>query len=246
MSKKDMKIKHLAIIPDGNRRWAKERGIFDESKIYQKGTDRIRDVVELVAEQEIDFFTLWASSLSNIKERPASFSKAMDFFYVKHFNELAKNKTIKRRKIKIRVIGEWRNNLGKEAVISIEQAINATVDNNEKTLTLLVGYDGKRERGAAVLELIKDFNAGLNYPLSIDDAEIELRKRSWTGSFLPEVDLLIRTGSWEDPHLSADFLTFLIGDTQLSFPKVFWPDFSGDQLYEILQSHNNRERRFGK
>ena len=246
MTRTDKKIRHLAIIPDGNRRWAKERGIFDEVKIYQKGTECIGNVVELVAQQEIEFFTLWASSLSNIRARSASFSEAMDFFYVKYFNKLAKNKTIKRKKVRIQVVGEWKNNLSKEAVLSIERAIDSTIDNSEKTLTLLIGYDGKRERGAAVLDLVRDVEAGLSLSPSIDSAEIELRKRSWTGSFLPDVDLLIRTGSWEDPHLSSGFLTFLIGDAQLSFPEVLWPDFSRDQLYEVLKSYNNRERRFGK
>jgi undecaprenyl diphosphate synthase len=77
------------------------------------------------------------------------------------------------------------------------------------------------------------------------DANMELRKCSWTAN-LPKVDLLIRTGSWNDPHLSADFLTFLIGDVQLSFPDVFWPDFSKEKLFKIISAYSKTERRFGK
>ena len=246
MKKAIIKINHLAIIPDGNRRWAKRKGIFSEEAVYQKGTERIEEVMEAVIMHEVKFFTLWASSLANLKERSGKFREVMNFFYVRKFKDLIKSKVIREQEVKIKVIGEWEENLNKDAVMAIRDVIQETAKNEKRFFTILVGYDGKRERGAAVAKIIGDVAGGfLKSSQSIEDAEIELRKRSWT-EMLPTVDLLIRTGSWEDPHLSADFLTFLIGESQLAFPRVFWPDFSKEELNKILMAYDKRERRFGK
>jgi len=246
MAKKTMEINHLAIIPDGNRRWARRERIFDKEKVYQKGMERIKETMEAVAEREIKFLTLWASSLVNLKERSGKFREVMNHLYVRKFNDLTNGQMVKEREVKIQVIGEWEDNLSKEAVDAIKNAIQVTAENEKRIFTILVGYDGKRERGAATVELISDITKNrLKSSQTIESAEIELKKRSWTKS-LPKVDLLIRTGSWEDPHLSADFLTFLIGEAQLAFPQVFWPDFSKENLHKILLIYDKRERRFGK
>jgi undecaprenyl diphosphate synthase len=246
MAKKTMAINHLAIIPDGNRRWAQRKRIFDEEKVYQKGMERIEETMEAVAEREIKFLTLWASSLINLKERTGKFREVMNRLYVREFNDLTKSQMVTEREVKIQVIGEWEDNLSKEAVEAIKNAVQTTAENEKRIFTILVGYDGKRECGAAALELINDITKNrLNPSQTIESAEVELKKRSWTKS-LPKVDLLIRTGSWEDPHLSADFLTFLIGEAQLAFPQVFWPDFSREVLHKILSTYDKKERRFGK
>jgi undecaprenyl diphosphate synthase len=246
MAKKTIEINHLAIIPDGNRRWAQRERIFDEEKVYQKGMERIEETMEAVAEREIKFLTLWASSLVNLKERSGKFREVMNRLYVRKFNDLANSQMVKGKEVKIQVIGEWEDNLSKEAVGAIKNAAQATADNKGRVFTILVGYDGKRERGAAILELISDITKNrLESSQTIESAEVELKKHSWTKS-LPKVDLLIRTGSWEDPHLSSDFLTFLIGEAQLAFPQVFWPDFSKETLHKILLAYDKGERRFGK
>lgn len=246
MAKKTMEINHLAIIPDGNRRWAQRERIFDEEKVYQKGVERIEETMEAVVEREIKFLTLWASSLVNLKERSEKFRELMNHLYVRKFNDLANSQMVKEGKVKIQVIGEWEDNLSEEAVEAIKNAIRVTTKNERRIFTILVGYDGKRERGAAILELISDITKNrLKSSQTIESAEVELKKRSWTKS-LPKVDLLIRTGSWEDPHLSADFLTFLMGEAQLAFPQVFWPDFSKEDLHKIILTYDKRERRFGK
>jgi undecaprenyl diphosphate synthase len=246
MLKKDVKIKHIAIIPDGNRRWAKKNGILKEEEFYQKGVERIEETIIATAEYGIKFLTLWASSLSNLKGRSGEFYEVMNYFYIKEFNDLSESDMIKEEGVRIRVIGEWENNLEKETVKSIRNAICSTAVNKKRILTVLIGYDGKRERADAVVTLARNMLSGRLKPsLTIDNADVELKRCSWT-RFLPEVDLIIRTGSWDDPHLSADFLTFLIGRAQLAFPRVFWPGFSREELFKIIIDYGNREQRFGK
>lgn len=244
--KKKIKINHLAIIPDGNRRWAKKQGIFDEEKIYQKGADRIKEIVEAIANHDINHLTFWTSSLANLQGRSGHFREIINSFYAKNFNALAENQTIMKKGVKIQVFGEWENNLDQRAIKAIKNAISATTRNEKKILNVLIGYNGKRELGAATIELMNALARGSIIPSqSVEEAEFELRKRAWTGN-LPPVDLIIRTGSWEDPHLSADFLIFLVGESQLAFPRIFWPDFSKEELHKIISAYDKRERRFGK
>ena len=131
MTRKVARINHLAIIPDGNRRWAKQMMILEEEMVYQKGADRIKEIMEAVFKLDVKHVTFWTSSLANITERAGRFREVMNSFYTKKFNDLAENQIIMEKEVKIQVFGEWEKNLGEIAVRSIANAIEKT-DKNKK------------------------------------------------------------------------------------------------------------------
>ncbi len=233
-------LNHIAIIPDGNRRWAKKHSIFGDGNIYQKGSDKTFEIIDAALRLQVPYVTFWASSYSNLANRPAGFVKATEKMYEQKFLELANNKSIHDNQIKINIFGQWKELLEEPAQKSLQLAIDSTANYNKQTLTVLVGYDGQRERAAAVTSLLKD--QGLDVS---QDGNKLLRDHAWTG-FLPDVDLVIRTGAWEDPHNSAAFLSLLTNESQLAFPKVLWPDFTPQLLKEIVEDYQKRERRLGK
>lgn len=238
-------VQHLAIIPDGNRRWAKKHAIGNPGKIYEKGTDKTFEIIDTAVRLDIPYLTIWASSYSNLRNRPTGSVNALEDMYEKKFRELATHPLIHNNQAHIEVIGEWRELLKPQTIAAAEEAMKATAQYTQRQLTILVGYDGRRERGAATLSLITENRTHLQ-PGSdaINEAEQLLRSYAWTGH-LPDVDLIVRTGAWEDPHNSAGFLSFLSGESQLSFPTVLWPDFTGEMLTDIVEDFGNRERRLG-
>ncbi|PAF12766.1 undecaprenyl pyrophosphate synthetase [Niallia circulans] len=237
-------INHIAIIPDGNRRWAKKKGLLSEGSLYDKGAANFQFITEALFSKGVNYVTFWVSSVDNLKNREKSLVKAMHKLYAKKFTELLNDSKIMENKIKVQVCGSWRTFLEKDTIDMIEQLLVKTANNDKGILTLLVAYDGKIERGQAVISLLDDHVLEKNInkdPLTFNSL---LKKHSWTG-YLPSVDFIIRTGSWNDPHNSADFLSFLTGDSQLYFPEVYWPDFDSNWLEKSLQEYTSRERRKG-
>lgn len=231
---------HLAIIPDGNRRWAKQQGLTGYKKLYDRGIDRTLEVTQRAFDQGVTHLSLWGSSHANLADRDKDFFQSIDRVYRDNVRRFADHPLIAQHDVKIQVIGEWRDSLSKETIEVITSAINETAHRSGKTLTLLLDYSGARERAAAVIEATK-----YTSPATLDDATALLRDCSWTHS-LPEVDLIIRTGAWQDPHNSAGFLSLLADEAQYAFPEVLWPDFTDDLLEGILDDFSARERRKGK
>lgn len=242
MNKPTTPLQHLAIIPDGNRRWAKSHSITEEARMYEEGGRKVAEIAEAAFDKGVTHLTLWGSSYANLASRPKALVGAIDKIYEQKFKELATNQIIFDKKVHIEVIGEWRDMLGAKTVAAAQKSIDITAKHTERFLYVLIGYDGRRERGAAVQKLLKDQP---EVPGNVDDAEALLRSYSWTGH-LPQVDLIIRTGAWTDPHNSAAFLGFLTGESQFAFPKVLWPDFNGTMLKAICDDFNGRERRHGR
>ncbi|MDP3685294.1 MAG: polyprenyl diphosphate synthase [bacterium] len=244
-------LRHIAIIPDGNRRWARARGIreWDGVREGAKATERTLDAIRA---RGVPWCTFWASSYDNLSKRPAGEREVLNELFATWFMRLVENPTIHRDRIRVRVLGEWRDLLSERSRASIDRAIAATAAYDGGALTFLIGYDGDRELVAAVRGLLQqgtenrepDFAKASpgrqETGLTIDD----LRKHAWTNE-LPEVDLLIRTGSWEDPHRSANFLPLLTSNVQESYPQVYWPDFSESQLQRVIDDFAARERRLG-
>lgn len=109
-----------------------------------------------------------------------------------------------------------------------------------------MGYDGRRERGAAAASLAQSYaQTQQAIPEDVLEMDALLQSHAWTGH-LPDVDLIVRTGAWEDPHNSAGFLGFLTAESQFSFPEVLWPDFTPAVLETVLADFTRRERRKGK
>lgn len=229
---------HLAIIPDGNRRWAKQHGLKGYRDLYQLGVDGLLAITEAAFDTGVTHLSLWGSSHSNMASRSSDFAANIDRVFRENIDRFAEHPVIEKYDVKIDIIGEWRDSLTAKTIATMENAIAKTAHRKGRQLTLLIDYSGTRERTAAVHSLLTD-------PESTVPTDQLLRSRSWTGH-LPDLDLIIRTGSWTDPHNSAGFMSLLADEVQYSFPEVLWPDFTGEKLEAIVDDFHSRERRRGK
>lgn len=229
---------HLAIIPDGNRRWAKKRGLKGYHDLYQIGVNGMLAIAETAFDEDITHLSLWGSSHANIAERSSDFSLNIDRVFRDNIHRFADHPIIEKYDVRIDIIGEWRDSLTRKTIDAMKDAIAKTAHRKGRVLTLLIDYSGTREREAAVVSLLADPQA------TTSEREL-LRSHSWTGH-LPDLDLIIRTGSWQDPHTSAGFMSLLADEVQFAFPELLWPEFTRDHLKTILEDFRSRERRRGK
>ncbi|MDR0957346.1 MAG: undecaprenyl diphosphate synthase family protein [Candidatus Nomurabacteria bacterium] len=244
-------LKHLAMILDGNRRWGKARGIKMSVDFYIQSGLLGLDIAKAVFSRGIPHLTIWIGSVSNLTERPAMEIAALNKAYAKFFADEENLQFAHENKIQIECIGRWRELLKPETVKAIEKTVAETAQHADsgRLLTVLIGYDGTEERGAALEsvllynpEFLPDDSSSAGKLHSFADL---LRKNSWTGH-LPDIDLIIRTGSGADPHNSAGFMSMLADNAQFTFLETLWPDFTAEMLGEILDNFSRRERRLGK
>ncbi len=235
-------LNHIAIIPDGNRRWAAARGLPAWDGV-RAGVKTDEATFEALRRRGIPWCTFWASSYDNLKERPVRDRGVLNELFTEGFARLADNETIHREHVRVRALGEWRDLLQSSAAESIEKVLRATEAYQGPVLTFLVGYDGDRELVAATKSLLQRASVERTsmQEMTIDD----LRKNAWTRD-LPEVDLIVRTGSWEDPHRSANFLLLLTSNVQEAYPKTYWPAFSEADLDAVIADYGQRGRRLGR
>jgi len=238
-------VNHLAIIPDGNRRWAKQHGVTGEKKVYELGSDKTFEIIKAAFEADVPYLTFWGSSYTTLVSRPKALVAGIEALFARKFHELATHPLIHEHEVKVEVIGEWRTILKPKTVDAMVESMRATAHYTKRRLVVLIGYDGQRERGAAVEDMLQNVKVTAGDVANPMDGEALLRQHAWTGH-LPDVDLIIRTGSWQDPHNSAGFLSLLTSDSQYNFPEVLWPDFNTQQLNAILDDFADRERRLGK
>lgn len=232
---KESTLKHLALIPDGNRRWARERGLVPW-KGHEKGAERFFEIAEHAFTSGISYVTFWAASADNFTNRSKIEIKLLCSILRR---ELESERMIARfmdNHIRVRFIGQWRKLVSDKKLISvIEQRQKDTQHFTDKNLTVLFGYDGKVE----MMDAIKKLRRVPEIPIDYDTVKANL----WT-SELPPVDLVIRTGG--DPHWSAGFMMWHTADSQFYFTQKFWPDFAAKELQKALTDYARRERRFGK
>lgn len=229
---------HLAIIPDGNRRWAKQNGLKGYKELYDIGIEGLLNITQTAFDDDVTHLSLWGSSHANIADRSSDFFSSIDRAFRNNVHRFADHPVINQYDIRINVIGEWRDSLTPKTIEAFDKAIAKTAHHTSRELTLLIDYSGVRERTAAVHSILTDTDNDV-------PTELLLRSRSWTGH-LPPVDLIVRTGAWEDPHNSSGFMSLLTDESQLAFPKLYWPDFTGAQLHEVIGDFHARERRHGK
>lgn len=231
---------HLAVIPDGNRRWAKQKGLTGYKKLYDQGIDRTLEITQAAFKNGVTHLSLWGSSHANIADRDNDFFLSIDRLYRDNINRFADHQLIEQYDVRILAIGEWRNSLSPATIDVIESAIAKTAHRRGKILTLLLDYSGARERASAMIEASHH-----PAPKTLEQAHHILRASSWTRE-LPPVDLIVRTGAWKDPHNSAGFFSLLADEAQYAFPEVLWPDFTANKLETIIDDFYSRERRKGK
>jgi len=232
-----MKIpQHIVIIPDANRRWAKEKRL-DPWKGHEAGAKNLKRILKTARELGVKYISFWGSSLDNLKKRPVKECKELLNIYKRYFAEMLDSKEITENKIKIRVLGKWKEQFPSNLTSLINKCIDKTKDFGRYNLTLFLAYSGDDEMIEAMKSIVKK---------GIEENKItpKLIKDNLMTAETPPVDLLIRTGG--EPHLSAGFMMWDMANAQLHFSNTKWPDFSPDDLKKAVKEYSDRSRRFGK
>ncbi len=225
---------HIAIIPDGNRRWARQNG-FLPWKGHERGVERFREVSGAAFEQGTRYVTLWAASESNLKERSREEVAMLVMLLSREIGRMLDSEEFAWDKTRVRVIGNWNAILKDEKLAHLVAALEEkTRSFSARNLTILFGYDGTSE----MLEAIRALR-GASEQITADAVHRALATRD-----LPPVDLVIRTGG--EPHWSAGFMMWHTANSQFYFTERFWPEFGADALAEAFREYARRERRFGK
>ena len=227
--------KHLAIIMDGNGRWAKQKG-FLRAFGHENGTKSVRVTVETCAKLGIENLTLYAFSTENWNRPKLEVDTLMKLLINSLKNEL---KTLTDNNIRLHTIGNV-DLLPKSAQKELLDVIEKTKSNTRMTLTLALSYGSREEIISAVREISHKVK---NNIISIDAIDESIINQHLYTQNLPDVDLVIRTSG---EHRISNFLLWQIAYAELYFTDVLWPDFKEEELYEAIISYQKRERRFGK
>ena len=227
--------KHLAIIMDGNGRWAKNQG-FLRTLGHESGTKSVKEIIKSSAKLGIENLTLYAFSTENWNRPKIEVDTLMKILVRSLKKEL---KTLQDNDIKLNTIGNIEK-LPASAQKELLDVIEKTENNSLMTLTLALSYGSREEIVNAVRNISDKVKNNIISVGSIDDSII--KEHLYTRN-LPEVDLLIRTSG---EHRISNFLLWQIAYAELYFTDVLWPDFKEQDLYEAIISYQKRERRFGK
>jgi undecaprenyl diphosphate synthase len=226
---------HLAIIMDGNGRWAKQKG-FLRAFGHENGTKSVRQTVETCAKLGVENLTLYAFSTENWNRPKLEVDTLMKLLVHSLKNEL---KTLQNNNIRLNSIGNIEM-LPKSIQKELNEVISLTKDNSKMTLTLALSYGAREEMINAVKKISDKVK---NNIISIDTIDESIINQHLYTHNLPDVDLLIRTSG---EHRISNFLLWQIAYAELFFTDVLWPDFTEEHLYEAIISYQKRERRFGK
>lgn len=232
---KDNLPKHLAIIMDGNGRWAKQKGML-RAFGHENGTKAVRETVKTCAKLGIENLTLYAFSTENWNRPKLEVDTLMKLLITSLKGEL---KTLQNNHIRLNAIGNL-NNLPSSVKKELLEVIDKTKDNSRMTLTLALSY-GSREEIVNAIRKISD--KVKNNIISITDIDESIINQHLYTQNLPDVDLVIRTSG---EHRISNFLLWQIAYAEFYFTEVLWPDFREKDLYEAIISYQKRERRFGK
>ena len=227
--------KHIAVIMDGNGRWAKKKGLRREFG-HREGRKAVKKIVESCAELNIKNLTLYAFSTENWNRPKLEIDFLMQLLFLSLKDEL---KNLNRNNIKFETIGNL-DRLPKKISNYLEKVKDETQSNSALTLTLALSYGSRNEIVNVVREISDKVKNNIISSKKIDETVIN--DHLYT-RHLPDVDLLIRTSG--EKRIS-NFLLWQIAYSELYFTKKLWPDFGKTDLYKAIISYQNRERRFGK
>ena len=234
MLSKDNIPKHIAIIMDGNGRWAKERGL-PRSAGHHQGVERVREIVKAAAEigvSAITFFAFSTENWSRPKQEVSILLRYLSSFLNREIKELHKNN------IRFKVIGR-EEPVPKSLLNRLRQAEDKTRDNTGMTVVLAMNYGSRQE----IVDAVKEFSERLlKGQVDIQDLNVGNFSDYLYTRGLPEPDLLIRTSAQK--RLS-NFLLWQLSYAELYFPKKYWPEFRREDLEKAIKVYQKRERRFG-
>lgn len=227
--------RHIAVIMDGNGRWAKEQG---KMRVFghQHGVDAVRNVTEACAELGVEYLTLYAFSTENWNRSSFEVDALMSLLTQALKTEV---KTLNDNNIRLDAVGDL-TRLPKSQYNALMSAIENTKDNTRMTLTLCLSYSGRWELTETVKKIAGKVKNG---ELNPEDINENMVSDNLATSYMPDPELLIRTSG--EIRIS-NFLLWQLAYSELYFTKKYWPDFSKEDLYEAIIDYQSRERRFGK
>lgn len=225
---------HIAIIMDGNGRWAKRRSL-PRTAGHQEGMKRVVDIVEVANDIGIKYLSLYAFSTENWKRPKREIDALMNILVRYIRNELDK---IHKNNIKIEIMGDI-SLLPKLPRKEVEKAIEKTKDNSKMVLNIGLNYGGRDEIVRGVKRILKDVRAG---KIDEKDIDVELISKYLYTNNIPDPDLLIRPSG--EIRLS-NFMLYQVAYTEFWFSSIYWPDFTEEYLYKAIIDYQKRNRRFG-
>lgn len=227
--------KHIAIIMDGNGRWAKKHG---QPRVFghRNGVKAVRESTEAAAELGVKYVTLYAFSTENWGRPKAEINALMTLLVQTIRKEVA---TMNKNKIRLQAIGDLEA-LPPKSYKALMEGIESTKHNDRMTLVLALNYSAKWEIMRAVKNLAKDAANGKINPDDINEATFD---DALSTKGIPHPELMIRTSG---EQRISNFLLWQIAYAELAFLPIYWPDFRKEHLYQAIIDYQNRERRFGK
>jgi len=228
---------HIAIIPDGNRRWARERKMAPWMGHFH-GMKGLEKILEHALTTDIKHISFWGASVDNVKKRDHKEVIFLMEIFRKEFNKLAKSKLVHGNQVKINVIGDWAKLFPKETVSAIKLSIDSTKNYKNRFANFFLGYSGTKEMLDTAIKLAKKYSKNKNYKIDREELKNNLLTKD-----LPSVDLIIRTGG--EPHNSDGFMMWDTANSQCIFLEKYWPDFTPQDFDDCLEEYGKRQRRMG-
>ncbi|HZD19093.1 MAG TPA: polyprenyl diphosphate synthase [Burkholderiales bacterium] len=223
--------RHVAIIMDGNGRWARSR-MLPRIAGHRRGLEAVRATVENCAERGIEYLTLFAFSSENWRRPAEEVALLMQLFQSALTNEAER---LHRAHVRLRIVGDTRR-FGRNIRLAIEQAERLTAGNQRLTLTIAANYGGRWD----ILQALSRLLADKGRPEKMDEAALA---PYLVMSYAPEPDLFIRTGG---EQRISNFLLWQLAYAEIHFTETLWPDFDAQALDQAIASYRGRERRFGR
>ena len=223
---------HIAIIMDGNGRWAKQRGL-DRSQGHQAGAATVRSLVEHALRLGVKYLTLYTFSTENWNRPVAEVASLMALLF-----ESIEEEIFVKNNVAFRIIGDLEK-LPENVRERLNACVERTAKNDSMSLVLALSYSSKWEITEAVRSIASKVKDG---ELALDDIDDKLISSELTTTFMPDPDLLIRTG--KEQRLS-NFLLWQVAYSEFYFTDVLWPDFTKEELYKAVYEYQQRQRRYG-
>ena len=226
---------HIAVIMDGNGRWAKTQG---KPRVFghKNGVTSVREVTEAAAELGINYLTLYAFSTENWSRPSFEVNALMTLLVETVKSEL---KTLNKNNIRLQAIGDL-SKLPSKTYKTLLEGIELTKDNTRMTLVLALNYSSRWEIVEATKKIALDVQNGI---LKVDDIDAALFSHNLTTKDIPDPELMIRTSG---EHRISNYLLWQAAYAEFYFTPVLWPDFRKDDFYQAIIDFQGRERRFGK
>ncbi len=226
--------KHIAIIMDGNGRWAQQRGLARNFG-HKEGVNRVVEIVEESSQLGIEYLSLYAFSTENWKRSDSEINGIMRllvYFIDKELKRLHNNN------VKLKVLGDI-SRLPNKAKLKVEEAIATTEENTGMIVNIALNYGARDEIVRATKKIVRDVNKG---DLDIDNLDEELFSNYLYTKDQPDPDLLIRASG--ELRIS-NFLLYQLAYSEFWFSNILWPDFTADKLHEAIIDYQDRDRRYG-